>query len=143
MTDSGMEDIYKQNKAEMIAVRLHADPALVLSRAIEFKGRLDGVLNVVRQLQHHCGFPERSYQVKFNGDREVLRLSDYHTRHVVEPGGHFWMLDNIIMGGSLGEHAQVNLILAFAAGGPEPDEDDMTAQLYAIVTALKALRAVK
>lgn len=136
-----MQDPYAQNKAELIARKLHENPQLVLSQAVLYRGKLDGVLDTVRNLQHKCGFPEKSYQVKFNGDIEALRLSDYFTRHVCEPGDYFWMLGDVIMGGDMASYAAITSVYEFVRGWiEEPGETSMPAQVYAIVTALKRLR---
>lgn len=100
-------DPYRQHKAEHIEEKLAADPNLKLSDPVLYKGGLDSVLGVVRVLQHKCGFPERHYQVKFCALTNVLRLSDYTTRHACEPGDHFWMLGDIIMGGDLIDYEEV------------------------------------
>lgn len=135
------KDPYAQNKAEMIAELLAANEVLVLSRPIEFKGGLDGVFHTVRMLQHHCGFPEKSYQIKFNGDVQALRLSDYFSRHVEEPGGYFWLLGKVILGGDMEEYRSIDTVRAWAQGNvPEPEEVEVTAFAYAIVKALKQKR---
>jgi hypothetical protein len=134
------ENPYAQNKAELIARRLHADPEMKLSPTVFFVGGLFHASEVVKSLIAHCGLPE-DYQVKFNAGIGALRISDYHTRHVGEAGTHFWLFGGVIMGGSIAEHEQLAAISSWAGGHrPEPDEADMTAQNWAIVTALKALR---
>jgi hypothetical protein len=137
-----MKDPYAQDKAELIASKLRARPSMELSRPVLYrKGTLDCVLEVVRLLQHRCGFPETKYQVKFNADIGVLRLSDYFTRHAGEPGEHFWMFGDVIMGGDLEQHVQLQGISEWAQGKlRDPQEGELTANNWAIVVALKKLR---
>jgi hypothetical protein len=136
-----MKDPYAQDKAELIAAKLFEQPDLSLSQPIEYRGKLDGVLQTVRLLQHRCGFPETKYQVKFNGDINVLRLSDYFTRHACEPGEFFWLWGTVILGGDIAEQQAHWTIARWARGiDPEPAEDSMPAQAYAIVKALNKLR---
>lgn len=135
-------DPYKQEKAEHIALLLKNDPQLVLSAPVKWEGGLENVLGVVRLLQHRCGFPERNYQIKFNAEIKVLRLSDYITRQVCEPGEYFWMLGPVIMGGSFDEHKQLNAILLWlrGVGTVPPSEPDFHVSIWAIVTAYVALQ---
>ena len=100
-------DPYRQYKAEHIEEKLKENPELKLSEPFQFHGGLDGVLNVVRVLQHRCGFPEKHYQVKFCASTNALRLSDYTTRHSCEPGEYFWMLGDIIMGGDMDDYDEL------------------------------------
>lgn len=135
------KDPYAQNKAETIAAKL-AEKAEPPTQAVAFKGGLYAVLETVRLLQHRCGFPEREYQVKFTGSVNALRLSDYHTRAVAEPGQFFWLWCGVIMSGDLDEHKQCELIYRYAnSQTTEPlVEDQFTAQLWSIMLALKAKR---
>lgn len=138
-----MKDPYAQDKAELIAAKLLLNPSMKLSLPIRYvNGRLDDILHVVRMLQHHCGFPERSYQVKFNADIGVLRLSDYATRHACEPGDHFWLWGDVILGGSMEEYAQHAAVALWVRGeADEPAADSLTANIGAIVSAVKRLTA--
>lgn len=135
-----MADPYKQGEAEKLAEFLKDNPDAKISEPILWKGRLDRIIDVVRNLQHKCGFPEQSYQVKFNADLNVLRLSDYTTRHACEPGEFFWMIGTIICGGNEADYEGTKQVLAFVQGGPEPDEKEIPNHLYAVVTMLKRLR---
>lgn len=138
------EDPYAQHKAEMIAARLHADPTMSVSRPVLWVGGVHHIAKTIMDLKVSSKFPQVSYQIKYNGDRDVLRLSDYHTRHVCEPGEYFWMLDDIILGGTMVEHGQLNRVVGFVRGTvDEPGEFALTAFHFAIVKALKALRSEK
>lgn len=141
-----MKDPYAQDKAELIAGKLFVNPDLSLSKAVPFDepGRLDQVLATVRQLQHLCDFPEKDYQVKYHAgpSRSVLRLSDYFTRHSSEAGQFFWMFGDVIMGGDFNDYTDCTRIAEFASGiRDDVREDEVSSQAFAIVTALRRLRA--
>lgn len=94
---------YKQGELEKLEATI-AKGGAAISQPVLWKGGLGEILGVVRQLQHRCGFPERSYQVKFNADVNVLRLSDYHTRMACQPGEYFWLVGQNIRGGDMTQY---------------------------------------
>lgn len=114
-------DIYRQRKLESIEARLKANSDMQLSEPVLWKGGLDHVLETVRLLQHRSPFPEKRYQVKFNADVNALRLSDYTTRAVAEPGEYFFLLDDIILSGDLDEHVAWQAKLAAARETTDAD----------------------
>lgn len=134
-------DPYAQNKAETIAKTM-SEGEVKVTGAVPFKGGLYAIIETVRLLQHQCGFPPSEYQVKFSASINALRLSDYHSRAVAEPGQFFWLFNGVIMSGDREEHQQCFRIADWVRGeSAEPGETELTAQLYAIVASLKTLRA--